>query len=181
MKLKCIINLNHADERKGQSPQPGRAVWGCLLSSASALFGRAGPRLALRTRTPETRHLPWEPSPKPQCLGWLPCTLPGPPTGWSHSQGKRGCGGLQRGGCSGSVQPSLRLSAGMGVRPTHAEALGASGPMVGGCTRRHAHGRCKGLRDRTAAVAGVSRRAPKRSTPFAVTNGRHWVPLSATK
>lgn len=30
MKLKCIINLNRADEKKGQSPQEGAEVWGAF-------------------------------------------------------------------------------------------------------------------------------------------------------
>lgn len=73
MKLKCIINLNRADERKGWSPQPGRGEGSCLLNWARSGLVEQGPGPADRHRcAPEARYLPLRRDPPPQVPGaWL--------------------------------------------------------------------------------------------------------------
>lgn len=146
MKLKCIINLNCADERKGQSPQPGRGcVGGRSLNSAWAAFGRAGPPPPPppRTCTPRTRYprpLP-APSPKRRPLGRLPCASQGPVP-------LRREEGLLGSAAWGLLRPHPALtppSAGTGVRATQADvrAAGRGAPGQDG-----GRGRCPVRRPR---------------------------------
>lgn len=148
MKLKCIINLNCADERKGQSPQPGRGCVGGAFAELS--LGCVRPGRAPPPR-PRARARP-EPGTRARCPHLLRSAGPSvgfraPPRGQSRCEGKRGCWGPQRGGCSGPTPPSRRRLQGR-----------ASGPHRPTCARQG-----EGLPGRTVAVVGVpsgAREAP---------------------